>query len=107
MTRPLHLAGWYPDPSGAPARVLALPPKDHPFYSYAGSAPLESIAPGTVLQTRSIAYHILGVPTSLKTTQLLHPLVPGTCSTSRAVGSISTSSSAQMPGEFARRSVGP
>ena len=34
--------------------------------------PLESIAPGTVLQTRSIAYHILGVPTSLKTTQLLY-----------------------------------
>ena len=72
MTTPLQLTGWYPDPSGAPARVAALPPKDDPFYSYAGSTPLESIAPGTVLQTRSIAYHILGVPTSLKTTQLLY-----------------------------------
>ncbi len=72
MTRPLHLAGWYPDASGAPARVVALPPKDDPFYSYAGSTPLESIAPGTVLQTRSVAYNILGVPTSLKTTQLLY-----------------------------------
>ena len=72
MTRPLQLTGWYPDPSGAPARVVARPPKDDPFYSYAGSTPLESIAPGTVLQTRSIAYHILGVPTSLKTTQLLY-----------------------------------
>ncbi len=72
MTRPLHLAGWYPDPGGAPARVVALPPKDDPFYSYAGSTPLESIAPGTVLQTRGVAYHILGVPTSLKTTQLLY-----------------------------------
>ena len=72
MTRPLQLTGWYPDPSGAPTRVVALPPKDDPFYSYAGSTPLESIAPGTVLQTRSIAYHILGVPTSLKTTQLLY-----------------------------------
>ena len=72
MTTPLQLTGWYPDPSGAPARVVARPPKDDPFYSYAGSTPLESIAPGTVLQTRSIAYHILGVPTSLKTTQLLY-----------------------------------
>ena len=72
MTRPLQLTGWYPDPSGAPTRVVALPPKDDPFYSYAGSTPLENIAPGTVLQTRSIAYHILGVPTSLKTTQLLY-----------------------------------
>ena len=72
MTRPLQLTGWYPDPSGAPTRVVAPPPKDDPFYSYAGSTPLESIAPGTVLQTRSIAYHILGVPTSLKTTQLLY-----------------------------------
>ena len=72
MTRPLQLTGWYPDPSGAPARVVARPPKDDPFYSYSGSTPLESIAPGTVLQTRSIAYHILGVPTSLKTTQLLY-----------------------------------
>ena len=31
-----------------------------------------SIAPGTVLATRSIPYHILGVPTALKTTQLLY-----------------------------------
>ncbi len=47
-------------------------PKDDPFYSYTGNTPLKSIAPGTVLATRSIAYHILGVPTSLKTTQLLY-----------------------------------
>ena len=72
MTAPLQSTGWYPDPSGAPARVVGPPPKDDPFYSYAGSTPLASIAPGTVLQTRSIPYHILGVPTSLKTTQLLY-----------------------------------
>ncbi len=47
-------------------------PKDDSFYTYGGSAPLASIAPGTVLATRSIRYHILGVPTSLKTTQLLY-----------------------------------
>jgi hypothetical protein len=52
--------------------VAALQPKDDPFYSYAGSTPLASIAPGTVLATRSILYHILGVPTSLRTTQLLY-----------------------------------
>ncbi len=72
MTAPLQPTGWYPDPSGAPAPVVAVQPKDDPFYSYAGSTPLASIAPGTVLQTRSIPYHILGVPTSLKATQLLY-----------------------------------
>ena len=73
MTAPLQATGWYPDPSGAPGRpVAALQPKDDPFYSYTGSSPLASIAPGTVLQTRSIQYHVLGVPTALKTTQLLY-----------------------------------
>jgi Secretory lipase len=72
MTAPLPPTGWYPDPSGAPTPVVALQPKDDPFYSYAGTTPLESIAPGTVLATRSILYHILGVPTSLKATQLLY-----------------------------------
>ena len=72
MTTPLQSAGWYPDPSGTPDPVVALQPKNDPFYSYAGSAPLASITPGTVLQIRPIPYHILGVPTSLKTTQLLY-----------------------------------
>jgi hypothetical protein len=52
--------------------VAALQPEDDPFYSYTGSTPLASIAPGTVLNFRSIQYHVLGVPTSLKTTQLLY-----------------------------------
>ena len=73
MTAPLQPTGWYPDPSGAPGMaVAALQPKYDPFYSYAGSTPLASILPGTVLQTRSIPYHILGVPTRLKATQLLY-----------------------------------
>ncbi|HEX9176325.1 MAG TPA: lipase family protein [Mycobacterium sp.] len=72
MTTSPQPAGWYPDPSGTPAQIVAPHPKDDLFYSYAGSTPLASIAPGTVLATRSIAYHILGVPTSLKTTQLLY-----------------------------------
>jgi hypothetical protein len=51
MTTPLRPEGWYPDPSGAPERLLAPQPKDDPFYTYSGSKPLESIAPGTVLAT--------------------------------------------------------
>ena len=45
-------------------------PKDDPFYSY--SDPLDSIAPGTVLKTRSFRYHLFGFPTLLETTQLLY-----------------------------------
>jgi hypothetical protein len=73
MTAPPQPAGWYPDPIaavGLPA--AALQPKDDPFYSYNGNTPLASIPPGTVLHARSIPYHILGVPTSPKTTQLLY-----------------------------------
>jgi hypothetical protein len=73
MTAPLQATGWYPHPSGTPGKpAAALQPKDDPFYSYTGSTPLASIAPGTVLNTRHIQYHVLGVPTSLKTTQLLY-----------------------------------
>ena len=46
-------------------------PKDDPFYTYSGSTPLD-VAPGTVLATRSVPYHVLGIPTPLKTTQLLY-----------------------------------
>ena len=49
--------GWYPDRSGALGMaVAALQPKDDPFYSYSGPTPLESIAPGMVLKTRSFPY---------------------------------------------------
>ena len=72
MTAPLQPAGWYPDPSSVTDRVVPVQPTDDVFYSYTGTTPLAGIAPGTVLQTRSIPYHILGVPTSLKTTQLLY-----------------------------------
>lgn len=42
------------------------------FYKYTGSTPLASYAPGTVLKSRSISYHILGLATPLKATQLLY-----------------------------------
>ena len=47
-------------------------PKDDPFYTYSGSTPLPDVPPGTVLATRSVPYHMLGIPTALKTTQLLY-----------------------------------
>lgn len=72
MNAPLQ-PGSYPDRGSAPGvAVAALQPKDDPFYSYAGAPPLEGIAPGTVLKTRSFRYHIFGFPTSLETTQLLY-----------------------------------
>ncbi len=42
------------------------------FYQYTGSTPLSSIAPGTVVKTRTVPYHILGLATPLKATQLLY-----------------------------------
>ena len=46
-------------------------PSTDPFYRYTGSAPLESIAPGTVLRTRQLPYHLAGIPIPVRTTQLL------------------------------------
>ncbi|MFI1523681.1 lipase family protein [Kitasatospora cineracea] len=42
-----------------------------PFYRYDGSTPLSSIAPGTVLRTRTLSYHLLGLPTPVQAVQLL------------------------------------
>jgi hypothetical protein len=70
MTAP-HQPGWYPDRRDVPGIAVVTPqPKDDAFYSY--SDPLDSIAPGTVLKTRSFRYHIFGFPTLLETTQLLY-----------------------------------
>ncbi|MEU6285265.1 lipase family protein [Streptomyces sp. NPDC047028] len=42
------------------------------FYTYDGSKPLSSYAPGAVLKKRTLTYHIVGVPTPLKAIQLLY-----------------------------------
>ncbi len=64
---------WYPGRSAVPGIAVASPlPRDDPFYTYTGSTPLESIAPGTVLNTRHFHYHLFGFPTLLQTTQLLY-----------------------------------
>ena len=48
------------------------PPEQDPFYSYAGSTPLAEIAPGTVLKTRTMPYHVAGLPLPVKAVQLLY-----------------------------------
>jgi hypothetical protein len=56
----------------APAARAALKPSEDPFYRYEGSAPLAGIAPGTVLKTRTLAYHVAGVPLPVSAVQLLY-----------------------------------
>ncbi|MEU2956476.1 lipase family protein [Streptomyces xanthochromogenes] len=56
-------------PSGASsARAVA----NDAFYAYDGSEPLSSFTPGTVLKTRTLQYHVLGIPTPVKAIQLLY-----------------------------------
>lgn len=43
-----------------------------PFYTYTGSKPLASYRPGAVLKTRTLNYHVLGIPTPVKAVQLLY-----------------------------------
>jgi hypothetical protein len=57
----------------APAAHAATPtPEEDPFYAYHGVVPLADIAPGTVLKTRTLAYHVAGVPLPVKAVQLLY-----------------------------------
>ena len=48
------------------------PPETDPFYRYEGGAPLAGIAPGTVLKTRTLPYHVAGIPLPVKAVQLLY-----------------------------------
>ncbi len=57
----------------APAGAQAIPtPAQDPFYSYTGAVPLSSIAPGTVINTRVVWYHVVGIPLPIQTIQLLY-----------------------------------
>jgi hypothetical protein len=53
------------------ARAMPTPEQD-PFYDYTGSTPLASIAPGTVLKTRTLSYHVAGIPLPVRAVQLLY-----------------------------------
>ncbi len=57
----------------APAVQAAPPtPEEDPFYQYAGGTPLTEIAPGTVLKTRTLNYHVAGIPLPVTAVQLLY-----------------------------------
>src|SRR5262249_42265933 len=47
-------------------------PEEDPFYRYTGAKPLSEIAPGTVLKTRTLSYHVAGLPTAVPAIQLLY-----------------------------------
>ena len=57
-------------PSAGPS--TRAPSAGDPFYRYTGSTPLNRIAPGTVLKTRTVPYHVAGVPLPLEAVQLLY-----------------------------------
>ncbi|MFF0740154.1 lipase family protein [Streptomyces sp. NPDC004111] len=58
------------------------------FYTYDGSKPLASYAPGDVLKTRTLKYHVLGIPTPVQATQLLFRTVDAQGRPSAGVTSI-------------------
>jgi hypothetical protein len=56
----------------SPAGAATPTPGQDPFYSYGGGKPLAQITPGTVLKTRTLSYHVAGVPLPVKAVQLLY-----------------------------------
>lgn len=58
-----------------------------PFFQYTGSTPLSSIAPGTVLKTRTISAYIAGLKTSYKATQIVYR---STDATQQATANVTT-----------------
>lgn len=57
----------------APAAWAATPtPEEDPFYAYNGARPLAEIPPGTPLKSRTLAYHVAGLPLPVKVVQLLY-----------------------------------
>jgi hypothetical protein len=53
-------------------QARAAPPQQDPFYTYTGTTPLAEIAPGTVLNTRILSYHVLGLSLPVEAVQLLY-----------------------------------
>lgn len=67
----LVLVAWAGPLVGSTQAAVPTPQTD-PFYTYQGSTPLADIAPGTVLKTRTLSYHVLGVPLPITAVQLLY-----------------------------------
>ena len=57
------------------AAAAQVPPSQDPFYSYSGTIPLRAIPAGTVLKSRRVLYHVLGVPIPVSVVQLLYRTV--------------------------------
>lgn len=57
--------------AGSPTTAVAGPVSD-PFYTYTGTAPLESIPLGTVLNSRTVLYHAEGIATPVTAQQYLY-----------------------------------
>ncbi len=58
--------------ASAPRARAAAGPGRGSFYDYTGSTPLARIAPGTVLKTRTLSYHVAGVALPVQVVQLLY-----------------------------------
>jgi hypothetical protein len=57
----------------APAARAAVPtPEEDPFYTYTGKTPLAKLAPGKVLKTRTLTWHVAGLPLPVAVVQLLY-----------------------------------
>ena len=64
-------AGGVRDVHGA-CRAGSAHPSEDPFYRYEGRRALAKITPGTVLKTRTLSYHLAGVPLPVTAVQLLY-----------------------------------
>ncbi len=56
----------------ARAATAPPPPAKEAFYRYTGATPLADIAPGTVLKTRTISWHVAGISLPVTVNQLLY-----------------------------------
>lgn len=65
-------AGSVPAPTVNSAPAAATASAGDAFYAYDGDEPLSAFAPGTVLKTRTLRYHLVGIPTPLQAVQLLY-----------------------------------
>ena len=55
-----------------PAARAAMPPAQDPFYKYEGKTRLKKIAPGTVLKTRTVPFHLSTIELPITAVQLLY-----------------------------------
>jgi hypothetical protein len=61
--------------SSGSAAATRLPPSQDPFYAYNGATPLRELPAGTVLKSRRVLYHVIGVPIPVLVVQLLYRTV--------------------------------